>query len=65
MSRCDFCKRKAYMPNTCKFCEKQLCIKCLLPPKHECKNIDKWRSKDGLRDQLMTYKCVGEKIDKI
>lgn len=65
MGRCYFCKKKAFMPNSCKYCGEELCMKCLLPPKHECNKIDLWRSKDSLTNQLMNSKCVGEKIEKI
>ena len=64
-SRCDFCKKKAFMPELCKYCEQNLCLKCLLPPKHVCKKISLWRSKDDLAKQLYDRKCVAEKVEKI
>lgn len=63
--RCEYCKKKTPLPTECKYCGKQLCLKCLLPTKHECERIDMWRSKDDLTDRLMNSKCVGKKIDKI
>ena len=63
--RCEFCGKKAFMPTTCKYCSEDLCLKCLLPPRHDCKKIDSWKSKDGLTKQLMKDKCVSEKDERI
>ena len=64
-SKCNFCKKKTFMPSSCKYCEKDLCMKCLLPTKHACPKIELWRCKDSLRDQLLNNKCVSQKIEKI
>lgn len=65
MPRCDLCRKKDHMINTCKFCESNLCMACLFPPKHGCKNIHEWKSKTVLSAGLLSGKCIAKKVDDI
>ena len=61
--RCDTCRKKT-IPITCKYCNIDFCIRCLLPETHECKNLKecKIQSRATLSNQLNDNKLVGDKV---
>lgn len=67
MPKCGMCKKKTYMVECCKFCQVELCLKCLSPVRHSCERIDEWKSKgkEELAKELMSNKCVSSKVDNV
>ncbi|AGK61385.1 Uncharacterized protein with SCP/PR1 domains [Archaeoglobus sulfaticallidus PM70-1] len=44
MARCDWCGKNTYLPYKCRYCGGFFCEDCRLPPNHDCKNIEDWKT---------------------
>ena len=68
MPRCELCHKKAGLNLiTCKFCEKELCTRCIDMSIHKCEKIDKYveEKRKALEDSLLENKTVDKKCISI
>lgn len=67
-TQCNKCRKKSGgFKFKCKFCSCDYCIKCLQPEYHDCSNlvICQSKSKEILKNQLLSNKCIKPKVEKI
>lgn len=67
--KCGCCNAKVNMLYMfkCKYCTILTCIKCIIPEKHSCENIEacKLKEKKQLEDKLMSELSVAPKLIKV
>ncbi len=44
MTKCHYCGKEVIYPFKCSYCGELFCEEHRLPPKHECPNIEAWKS---------------------
>jgi len=55
-AKCEKCEKWVYLPFRCNYCGNYFCGDHILPPNHNCPNIDEWRRKRPPEGGIYRYR---------
>jgi predicted nucleic acid binding AN1-type Zn finger protein len=67
MAPCLFCRKRTHFNMICKWCDSNMCIRCIQTEVHGCSGLIKMKEShlESLKHKLINEKVVGVKLVKV